>query len=65
MNNPFDALKAPKKQDLNYDEWEGQFSCSTYRCNGYAKVARYFTKQRLLTWECQEGHISRLEDVDE
>lgn len=54
-----------KKPKTNYDEWSGQFSCATYGCNGYAKVAKYFAKEKVLAWECQEGHISKLEDVNE
>jgi hypothetical protein len=66
LNNPFESLSPKvKPQDVEYDEWGGQFSCQTPRCNGYATVARYLKKQHLLTWQCQEGHISRMEDVDE
>lgn len=61
MSNPFDALKKPKPEDLLYDEWGGQFSCSTYKCNGWASVAKYFPKQELLVWKCQEGHVSTME----
>lgn len=65
MSNRFDALKEPKEEDVVFDEWGGQFSCSTVKCNGYAKVAKYFPKVRVLAWECQDGHISRMENVDE
>lgn len=67
MNNPFEALKStPSKEDLAYDEWQGQFSCSEYDCkDGYANIARYFPKSKLLVWKCQYGHTSRIEDVDE
>ena len=62
--NPF-VIKKPKAEDLTYDEWGGQFSCQERGCDGYAKVARYFKNVRLLSWQCQEGHISKIEDVDE
>lgn len=65
MSNPFDSLKKPKKvKEENYDEWEGQFSCATYRCQGYAKIAKYYPNDRLLVWFCQEGHKSTLENVE-
>lgn len=67
MSNPFESLytQKPKKEDLEYDEWGGQFDCSTIGCRGWSKVAKYFKSSRMLAWECQEGHVSRLEDVDE
>ncbi len=65
MSNPFEQLKKPSKEDVEYDEWSGQFNCSTVGCYGWAKVAKYFPKLMVLAWECQEGHISRLENVDE
>lgn len=66
MPNPFDSLKSqPKKDDLEFDEWGGQFSCSTHGCDGYAKIAKYFPAMKTLAWICQDGHISKLENVDE
>lgn len=65
MKNPYDILKSPTKEDVAHDEWGGQFSCSTVGCLGWANIAKYFPKSRLLAWECQHGHISRLENVDE
>jgi hypothetical protein len=62
--NPF-INKKPKSEDLAYDEWGGQFSCQEYGCEGYAFVARYFKSVRLLSWECQHGHISKIEGIDE
>lgn len=67
-DNPFAALKKTPKvkpEDVLYDEWGGQFSCQTTRCNGYALMARYFKNQQMLTWQCQQGHISRIEHIDE
>jgi len=58
-------LDRPKPKDLAYDEWGGQFSCQERYCDGYALVARYFPKSKLLTWECADGHISKMENVDE
>lgn len=65
-SNPFKDLKsAPKVEDAEHDEWGGQFSCSEKGCYGYATVAKYFPRLRVLAWECQDGHISRLENIDE
>jgi hypothetical protein len=65
LSNPFDTLKSPGTESKNYDEWGGQFDCSTRGCYGWANVAKYFPKLRVLAWECQHGHISKLENVDE
>lgn len=65
MSNPFSELKKPKQEDVEHDEWGGQFDCSTRGCLGWANIAKYFPKVKVLAWECQYGHISRLEDVNE
>lgn len=66
MSNPFeDLVPKVKPDDVEYDEWEGQFDCQDYPCTGYARVAKYIKKQRVLAWECQYGHISRVENMDE
>lgn len=66
MSN-FQSLKKkkPKPEDLNFQEWGGQFDCSTSACSGWANVAKYFPSTKILAWKCQHGHISRIEDVDE
>lgn len=65
-SNPFEELFGkPKPQPEEFDEWSGQFSCQTAGCYGYANIAKYFPKLKLLTWQCQDGHISRIEDMDE
>ena len=64
MSNPFaEMLKRPKAEDLAYDEWGGQFSCQERYCDGWANVARYFPKAKLLTWVCQEDHISKIDNI--
>jgi hypothetical protein len=64
MTNPFDSLKGPDaKQD--WEEWGGQFDCLTPRCLGWSQVAEYFPKRKLLTWECDYGHISTMKDVED
>lgn len=65
LSNPFDQLKKPKKEELDYEEWGGQFSCQKYPCRGWATVAKYFPKEKLLAWECEDGHRSYIEDVYE
>ena len=69
MSNPFKDLKKPKKEELDFEEWGGQFSCQKYidgkPCNGWSNVAKYFPKEKLLAWQCQDGHRSFIEDVVE
>lgn len=62
--NPFSELKGKEKAP-EWEEWGGQFSCQHYPCYGYAKVAKYFRGQRMLVWECEEGHRSFIDDIDE
>jgi hypothetical protein len=65
MPNPFESLgKQVKEEDLSYDEWGGQFSCQSAGCNGYALIAKYFKNSNMLAWECQEGHVSRINDIE-
>ena len=65
MSSHFDQLKRPGKDEVEYEEWGGQFSCQQHRCVGIAKVAKFFPKQHLLAWECEDGHRSYIEDVYE
>lgn len=65
MQNPYEQLgsKAPLK--VEYDEWGGAFSCQTQGCYNVESIARYLKAERILTWKCKDGHISRIEDIDE
>lgn len=70
MPSPFDRLKgesnepSPSNKNALSEEWGGQFSCQTHRCNGYALVATYYPKARELHWVCQEGHSSMISDIE-
>lgn len=65
QDNPFVQLKQPDPKKMAYDEWGGQFSCQTRDCYEVSDVARYYNKQRVLAWKCANGHVSKIEDVDE
>lgn len=67
MPSPFNDLRDPSAVVI--EDVEGQFDCleviNGRRCNGYTRAAKYIPSERLLTWKCPEGHISKLEDVDD
>jgi hypothetical protein len=74
LSNPFQDLKRPTPKEVEWEDWGGQFSCSTYvegptgrmvPCDGWATVAKFFPKEHILAWECQHGHRSHIEDVYE
>lgn len=65
MPNPFEALGKPRVDNVSYDEWGGMFECQHFRCRSIVDVAKYYNKQKLLTWECTEGHVNKIEDVED
>ena len=60
MENPIESLGPPKVQ-IEAEDVEGTFSCMTARCYRVATEAKYIRANRLLTWKCPDGHISRTE----
>lgn len=74
MSNPFSELKGEPKREPEWEEWGGQFSCQkmvenelgrVVPCSGWARVAKYHRAERLLVWECQDGHRSYIEEFDD
>lgn len=62
MINPFSSLGMPDKTNPQGEEVEGQFSCQETDCWRISKEARYLNESKILTWICEEGHISKIED---
>lgn len=54
---------AQEPEDLNYVEFEGDFSCSTTGCSGSSERAMYFMNKQVLAWQCEFGHKSVSKDV--
>lgn len=65
MRNPYEALGKPKPSMIEFDEWGGVFACQEQGCYEAATIAKYIKKERILTWQCPDGHLSKMEDVDE
>lgn len=63
MTNPFSKLGSPK--EVEYDEWQGAFSCQDRDCFEVVGMAKYIKKEKLLTWICSKQHISKLENMDD
>lgn len=61
MTNPFKSLGKPAPQDVGREEVEGAFSCQEEGCWNVAHAAVYFDSESLLTWKCQDNHISKIE----
>ena len=40
----------------------GAFDCQ--ECSGQSIEAEYFAAEKYLRWECAEGHVSFIEDMD-
>lgn len=62
MNNPFEQLMGEKKENISGEIVSGAFACQTMACEQTVTEARYLDNEGLLTWECPEGHISKIEN---
>lgn len=65
MTNPFEALGKPRVDNVTYDEWGGMFECQHFRCRSIVEVAKYLKKEKILTWVCGDGHINKIEGVED
>ena len=65
MQNPFEGLGKPREDNTDYDEWGGSFECSAPRCRSTVEVAKYIKKVKVLTWVCGNGHVNKLEGVED
>lgn len=59
INSPFDRFGGPV-----FEEISGSFACQTKGCFDHVATAKYNDKEKLLTWQCPEGHTSIVEDFD-
>lgn len=63
FRSPFDEIASPPVQ-IEYEEVGGQFTCQERGCWKNAKVAKYITKEKVLTWQCPDGHTSYIEGFE-
>ena len=63
--NPFEALGNSRPKKTDYDEWGGMFECQHFRCRSIVDLAKYYKKDKLLTWVCGEGHVNKIEGVED
>ncbi len=61
MRNPFEEIMQPRLDNPRGEEVEGSFSCQEAGCYGCAHEARYLHEVKILTWECPDGHINKIE----
>jgi len=61
MRSPFLELQREPLENPQGEEVEGSFSCQERGCNSTVSNARYLEEVQILTWECAEGHINRIE----
>lgn len=59
MRSPFDDLGKTREEDSQGELVEGAFSCERDDCYYVATEARYLTANKLITWKCQDGHLSK------
>lgn len=62
MINPYRNLGKPNPSEIFWEEVGGAFSCQEQGCYNVTGEAKYSDETRLLTWKCQDGHISKIED---
>ena len=61
MTNPFAQLGKPKLDNPRGEEVGGAFSCQERGCWNVATEARYLREIEVLTWICEDEHISKIE----
>ena len=63
MPSPFDKLGPVSKRPVEqFEIVGGAFTCQRNDCWSTVYEAKYFEDALLLTWKCDEGHISKIED---
>lgn len=62
MHNPFEDLGKPRVDNPRGEEVTGAFSCQEDGCFHTAHTARYLEEVELLTWQCEDGHTSKIEE---
>lgn len=62
MPNPYEALFNREQPEVqNYEEVGGAMECHT--CYEVVTEGRYYVSDRLLTYKCSKGHVSKCEGV--
>lgn len=59
MTNPFKELGRPRLERPQGVLLGGSFQCQ--ECDVCVHEARYLDEISVLTWQCPEGHISKIE----
>ena len=63
--SPFDSLgENIRASEAKWELYTGSFACQQQDCWKVASEAKFFPKEKLLTWKCSDGHISRIEDYN-
>lgn len=60
--DPYASLRDKHIADEEWEEVSGAMSCQHAGCYGVATIGKYNEKNKLLTWACPEGHLSKIED---
>lgn len=64
MRSPFDDLGKRREPVATGELVEGAFSCQ--ECDYVVTEARYLTANKLVTWKCPDGHLSKVTmDLDD
>lgn len=61
MRSPFLELRREPLDNPRGEEVSGAFSCQERGCNSTVSAARYLQEVEILTWECANGHINKIE----
>ena len=61
MKNPFEDLGKPRLENPQGEEVGGAFSCQEIGCYSTVTTARYLEEVEVLTWQCADGHINKIE----
>ena len=66
MPNPFKELKnqyiVNKMIEEGFEEVDGPLQCQTRDCHEAVPEGLYSESERVLTWRCSNGHISKMEN---
>ena len=62
MKNPFEDIISDRAKEEDFEDIGGAMECQT--CREVVTEGKYFTNLKLLTWQCSQEHISRIEDID-
>lgn len=62
MPNPFEQLMGKKKENIETETVSGAFACQTLTCEYVVNEAKLITDEGILSWECPDSHMSKLEN---